>query len=73
MPHKHGNHYVLLTSQLLHLTVLRSYRLTLYFCSMQSKSNSITPEEYIEGLPEDRRDIMRKLRKVILKNLPKGF
>ena len=40
---------------------------------MKSKSNAITPEEYIEGLPEDRRDIMRKLRKVILKNLPKGF
>ncbi len=40
---------------------------------MQSKSNATTPEEYIESLPEDRRDIMRKLRKVILENLPKGF
>lgn len=38
---------------------------------MQSKAS--TPNEYIEGLPEDRKAAMNKLRNVILKNLPKGF
>ncbi len=38
---------------------------------MQSKATS--PEEYIDSLPQDRQDIIRKIRKVILKNLPKGF
>ena len=38
---------------------------------MQSKAK--TPEEYIESLPENRKQAMKKLRKVILKNLPKGF
>jgi hypothetical protein len=38
---------------------------------MQSKATTV--EEYMESLPNDRQDIMKKLRKVILKNLPKGF
>lgn len=38
---------------------------------MQSKA--ATPEEYIESLPEDRKKAINELRKVILKNLPKGF
>jgi hypothetical protein len=38
---------------------------------MQSKATS--PEEYIESLPEDRQEIISKIRKVLLKNLPKGF
>ncbi len=38
---------------------------------MQSKAS--TPEEYIESLPEDRKEVISKLRKVIKKNLPKGF
>ncbi|MDP1676210.1 MAG: DUF1801 domain-containing protein [Bacteroidota bacterium] len=38
---------------------------------MQSKA--ATPDEYIESLPEDRKTAMKALRKVILKNLPKGF
>ncbi len=38
---------------------------------MQSKAT--TPKEYIDALPEDRKAIITKLRKVILKNLPKGF
>ena len=42
-----------------------------HFHVMQSKAS--TPEEYIEQLPEDRKDIIKKLRKVIVKNLPKGF
>lgn len=32
-----------------------------------------TPEEYISQLPEDRRDVMSKLRKIILDNLPAEF
>lgn len=38
---------------------------------MQSKAK--TTKEYIEALPDDRKEAMNKLRKVILKNLPKGF
>lgn len=38
---------------------------------MQSKAT--TPEEYIESLPEDRKEVISKLRKIIKKNLPKGF
>jgi hypothetical protein len=38
---------------------------------MQSKA--ATPDEYLESLPEDRKEPMAKLRKVIKKNLPKGF
>ena len=32
-----------------------------------------TPDEYIAGLPEDRKLAMSKLREVIKDNLPKGF
>ena len=36
--------------------------------------NSIkTPVEYISSLPEDRKKSIQEIRKVILKNLPKGF
>lgn len=38
---------------------------------MQSKA--ITVEDYISELPEDRKKAMSELRKVIKKNLPKGF
>jgi len=38
---------------------------------MQSKA--ITVNEYIESLPDDRKKIITDIRKVILKNLPKGF
>ena len=37
------------------------------------KSNAQTPEQYINSLPEDRKAALMELRKVILKNLPKGF
>lgn len=33
----------------------------------------MTPKEYIEALPEDRKPIIEKLRNVILDNLPQGF
>lgn len=32
-----------------------------------------TPEEYIESLPDDRKQVIGELRKVILENLPPGF
>src|SRR5688572_17361481 len=38
---------------------------------MQSKA--ATPDQYIDELPEDRKEAIIKLRKVINKNLPKGF
>jgi hypothetical protein len=38
---------------------------------MQSKAR--TPTEYYDTLPEERREVMLALRKVIAKNLPKGF
>ena len=38
---------------------------------MQIKAD--TPEQYIDQLPEDRKQIISKLRKTILDNLPKGF
>ncbi len=38
---------------------------------MQSKAATV--DEYFESLPDDRKEPMRKLRNVILKNLPKGF
>ena len=37
------------------------------------QSNALTIEEYISHLPEERKIAITKLRKVILKNLPKGF
>ena len=38
---------------------------------MQSKAE--TPEQYIAELPEDRKEVIAKLRTIILENLPKGF
>ena len=38
---------------------------------MQYKASS--PEDYISQVPEERQSILKKLRSVINKNLPKGF
>ncbi|WP_151894757.1 DUF1801 domain-containing protein [Patiriisocius marinistellae] len=38
---------------------------------MQSKAT--TPEQYLAELPEERKNIVSKLRNIILKNLPDGF
>lgn len=38
---------------------------------MQSKAK--TPQQYINELPEDRKEIMATFRNVILDNLPEGF
>ena len=37
------------------------------------KSKASTVKEYLAGLPEDRRAAIQAVRKVILKNLPKGY
>lgn len=37
------------------------------------QSSAVTPSEYLESLPEDRKEVMQKLRDIISKNLPKGF
>ena len=38
---------------------------------MQSKA--LDPQEFIDSLPEDRKDVITCLRKIILENLPRGF
>ncbi|WP_196888144.1 DUF1801 domain-containing protein [Aureivirga sp. CE67] len=37
------------------------------------KIEAKNPEEYLEQLPEERKEALEKLRAVILKNLPEGF
>lgn len=37
------------------------------------RSEKTTPADYIKSLPDDRKRIMNKLRKIIKTNLPKGF
>jgi hypothetical protein len=38
-----------------------------------ARSAAATVDEYLQELPEDRRVVMSAVRKVILKNLPKGY
>jgi hypothetical protein len=38
-----------------------------------AKNGATTPDEYVEGLPEERREIVSAMRKVINDNLPAGF
>ncbi|HWY37120.1 MAG TPA: DUF1801 domain-containing protein [Bacteroidia bacterium] len=37
------------------------------------RSNATTVKEYVDSLPEDRKEAISQLRKVVLKNIPKGF
>ncbi|HEX8279686.1 MAG TPA: DUF1801 domain-containing protein [Segetibacter sp.] len=37
------------------------------------QSTAKTPEEYIASLPQDRKQVISKLREEVLKNLPEGF
>ena len=37
------------------------------------RSEAKTPDEYVDSLPADRKEAVSELRKVILKNIPKGF
>lgn len=36
-------------------------------------SKATTPQEYLDQLPEDRKEAVNQLRNVILENLPEGF
>ncbi len=36
-------------------------------------SSATTPQQYMDSLPDDRKQAMNELRKTILKDLPKGF
>ncbi|HEX7176338.1 MAG TPA: DUF1801 domain-containing protein [Pyrinomonadaceae bacterium] len=38
-----------------------------------AKSDAATVEEYLEGLPEERREVVSRVREVILSNLPRGY
>ena len=38
-----------------------------------ASSNASTPEEYLAELPEDRREVVARVRAVILENLPEGY
>ncbi|UQD56888.1 DUF1801 domain-containing protein [Flavobacterium sp. K5-23] len=38
---------------------------------MQSKAETV--EDYLKDLPEERKEVIDKLREIILKNIPKGF
>lgn len=37
------------------------------------QSSAETPEAYLAELPEDRREVMERLRQAVLDNLPEGF
>ena len=37
------------------------------------QSSATTPKEYMENLPEDRKESMNRLREVIQQNIPEGF
>ncbi len=37
------------------------------------QSTSLTPDDYLASLPDDRKKIITDIRNAILKNLPKGF
>lgn len=37
------------------------------------QSSAQSPEAYLAELPDDRRDVMQRLRSVVLENLPAGF
>jgi uncharacterized protein YdhG (YjbR/CyaY superfamily) len=37
------------------------------------QSTALTPQEYLSNLPDDRKEVMQKLRNSIIENIPKGF
>ncbi|MCA6422306.1 MAG: DUF1801 domain-containing protein [Flavobacterium sp.] len=36
-------------------------------------SIALTPQEYLSNLPDDRKEVMQKLRNSIIENIPQGF
>ncbi|WP_396175256.1 DUF1801 domain-containing protein [Flavobacterium sp.] len=37
------------------------------------QSTALTPKEYLSNLPDDRKEVMQKLRNSIIENIPQGF
>lgn len=37
------------------------------------QSSAQTADDYVNELPEDRKEVIQKLRSIVLKNIPKGF
>lgn len=37
------------------------------------QSIALSPQEYLSNLPEDRKEVMQKLRNSIIENIPQGF
>ena len=37
------------------------------------QSTALTPQEYLSNLPDDRKEVMQKLRNSIIENIPQGF
>lgn len=37
------------------------------------QAKEISPDQYVNSLPEDRKEAVSQIRKIILKNIPKGF
>ena len=37
------------------------------------KSDASTPQEYLDGLPDDRRAVVSAVRDVVVRNLPEGY
>lgn len=59
---------------LLHLTKTCYFEtLTALFFGVHMTSTATTVQEYLDQLPDDRKDVMNSLRKVIQDNLPEGF
>jgi uncharacterized protein YdhG (YjbR/CyaY superfamily) len=46
---------------------------SLIFKKINMQSKAQTPQDYINELPNDRKEAIEKLRKITLENLPKGF
>ncbi len=37
------------------------------------QTKEISPDQYVNSLPDDRKEAITQIRKIILKNVPKGF
>ena len=59
------------TRMALPLSCLEQFVGRRYYPEMQSKATSV--DQYLAGLPADRRDAIEAVRAVILENLPKGY
>jgi hypothetical protein len=72
--HFGGNRYS--TSVLVNMAItyqLKTLKIDLILEKAVMTSTAATVDEYIEQLPADRKDAIKKLRETVLKNIPKGF